>query len=63
MVARLLMERCVVVGGRDARQEGGRKRFFFAQSDCERTAVAEDVLCTVINSRPTVIYGPTTAVL
>lgn len=35
----------------------------FAESDCERTAVAEDVLYTVINSRPNVIYGPTTAVL
>lgn len=30
----------------------------FVQSDCERTAVAEDVLYTVINSRPNVIYGP-----
>lgn len=30
----------------------------FVQSDCERTAVAEDVLYTVINFRPNVIYGP-----
>lgn len=30
----------------------------FAQSDCERTVVAEDVLYTVINSSPNVIYGP-----
>lgn len=35
----------------------------FVESDCERTAAAEDVLCTVINSRPNVIYGSTTAVL
>lgn len=34
-----------------------------AESDCERTAVAEDVLYPVINSRPNVIYGPTTAVV
>lgn len=44
----------------DRRREGAS---VFAESDCERTAVAEDVLCTVINSRPNVIYGPTTAVL
>lgn len=37
----------------------------FGESDGERTAAAaaEDVLCTVINSRAAVIYGPTTAVL
>lgn len=38
-------------------------REHFAESDCERTAVAEDVLYTVINSTPNVIYGPTMAVL
>lgn len=46
---------------KDGWEEGGSERF--AESDCERTAVAEDVLYTVINSRPNVIYGPTTAVL
>lgn len=46
---------------KDACVEGGSKRF--AESDCERTAVAKDVLCTAINSRPNVIYGPTMAVL
>lgn len=56
----------VMEENKDALAEGGSKRFylfFFAESDCERTAAAKDVLCTVINSRPSVIYGPTTAVL
>lgn len=43
------------------KKEGGRERF--AGSDCDRRTVAEDVLYTVINSRPNVIYGPTRAVL
>lgn len=41
---------------KDVSKEGGSEHF--VQSDCERTAVAEDVLYTVINSRPNVIYGP-----
>lgn len=46
---------------KDGWEEGGREHF--VESDCERTAVAEDVLYIVINSRPNVIYGSTTAVL
>lgn len=47
--------------GEEEEEEGRGKRF--AESDRERTAVVDDVLYAVINSRPDVIYGPTTAVL